>query len=258
MKKLFLLTIASICIFAHEPKFANVKSSLIFVSPQRSGTHLTNLVLQLFTRRPYYRYQDGKFQNIQHCDIKPNLKKRPYFHTHYAAKLKSIDQKTNQLLLLMRNPKELVVRYTKGRLLKNQVNCTKEILEDKLVDIESYRIPLDLLEAFDQWPKDKRLLITYEGLLINPQSTIKRILAFLGESQNNMNKLLPIFEKCKRVMIENYEKNFAIFGGSMSKGTSSSFHTRDISKNVLIQADQLLKQTHPDLWEKYLTRYTTK
>ncbi len=258
MKKLFLLIaiVASVC--AREPKFANVQDALIFISPPRSGTHVTNLALQLYTHRPYYRYENNMFQNVQHCDIRPNFKKRPYFHTHFAANLAHVDKASNQLLLLMRNPKELAIRYTKGELLKAKIQCTEQAIEENLLNIERYHIPIHLLKAFNEWHEDKRLLITYEDMLSTPQKTIERILAFLDEPSSEVKSLLPTFERHKKQLIKNYEKTFKAFGGSMSKGQTLDYHTQNISLQILIQADDMLKQTYPHLWEKYLSRYATK
>ena len=266
MKKIFCLMAVLACAHASSKNIQpqEIRNSIIYVSPGRGGTHLLRLVLQHYTKRPFYRilpkpHFPFALRSVQILDIVPNTNKRPFYHTHSGEKCRLIDPSTNLLVQIMRNPKELMVSRAKRSAAKKGLTLNHEELNIFItrfvLDKDHYKRPMDQLLAFDTWPKEKRFLITYENLLFNRQESIENLMAFLGEDPGLVKPGLAELDKLQKQSIELYNQTCKKTGGSLSGGSSAIFHSKDLSKETRLAVDELLKTHYPTLWDKYLFRY---
>jgi hypothetical protein len=117
------------------------------------------------------------------------------------------------------------------------------------------------LELFDKWDDDKRILFYYEDLINDLPTQLRRLANFLHESERKINLFdqmaldEEIMDKLKLLILNSYENEMRIIGGSMSKGKDPKFHSRKISKEKLELFDQYVIDDAYHLWKKYLQRY---
>ncbi len=258
----FILTFTHIYSQTIQP--SQIQNSLICMSPGRGGTHLLRLVLQQYTKRPFYRIltkpsRPFALKPVQILDIVPSKNKRPFYHTHCGEKCQLIDPTTNQLVLITRNPKELMVSRAKRAIAKKQLSlCQDEVkifITNFILDKANYKRPMAQLQAFDTWPESKRYQITYEDLLFDQQNSIEKLMTFLGEDPKIVEPGLKKLEQLQKQSIMLYNQTCKRTGGSLSSGIAAIFHSKDLSKETRLAVDALLQTNYPRLWKKYLSRY---
>ena len=241
-----------------------IQDSLIAVASCRGGSHLFRLVLQHFTKRPLYCINTRpdipfslKYKND--LDLILDQNKRPIYYTCIPAKVNKINPSTNQIVLLIRNPKELLISIAKRTITGRHPDMSKGAQIAFITDYmkKNYTSPIAKIKAFERWPEDRRLLIAYEDLISDRQNTIEKLMAFLGEDPAIVKPNLKKFEELQKQSIADYNEAHKRSGGSLSNGSHSVFHSNDLPKEALQAFDQLLQTKYPDLWEKYLSRYAT-
>lgn len=108
------------------------------------------------------------------------------------------------------------------------------------------------LSLYDQWNPDKRLLIYYEDLVENFESEMARVLAFFDEDEANLDEFMLHYEDHKASMLKRYDSSH----GVKSKNQDLLWHSRDVPIEKLQEMENYIRHTYPDLWDKYLTRYS--
>jgi hypothetical protein len=249
------------------PSSDRIHNSLIFLSPGRSGTHLVNVCLQHFTRRPLLRFPDdpsasAPFRHRQYISQPPRWFKKPYFHSHFASQLSNVERESNLLLAIIRNPKEHKIRRAKEEYYRQAGSTShpvpRDFIENFLLTVSHYYgEPMDHLFLFDQWPAERRLLLYYEDCLERPRETIQGLMKFIGDDNAFNDARFEQYQALCRESIEQYSQKFADIGGSMSKGETSDFHCRDFDPALLRKVDAMLEKKFPDCWNKYLSHYAT-
>lgn len=173
--------------------------------------------------------------------------KKTLYRTHWFDCLKKVDSSKNKLLLLYRNPKELLIRKSDD----DQTILQKNLMKGEHIDVFLY-----YLRFFDKWAGEK-LLVYYEDLLFSPEVTLRKVLDFLKEDDHSLKDYLENIDEYRQKILISYSRQHADKGGSFSKGKDSLFHSKQISKKFLKEIDVLLKNRSLKIWEKYLKRFAT-
>lgn len=203
--------------------------------------------IQALTQAPIYR-KEGLFNPF---NFVIDHSKTPLYKSHSGTTLLSKYKKGDKLLFILRNPKENIRRNTIG--IAPSFDDFQHVFFDHDPIFELY---LYNLYFFEHWKKESRLLIYYEDLVLNPVSEMEKVLKFFGEPITdllNQNFLKEIGQQT----LTFYHNRYALSGGSHSKGEDVAYHSKQIPPEILHSIDQFLEKTYPDLWKKYLKRYST-
>lgn len=153
--------------------------------------------------------------------------------------------KTDKLIVLVRNYRECMLRhfnYCKTLLMSNLHNKTKRNLHY-----------FQILNVYDQWDDERRLLVHYEDLMQNPKSEFKKVADFLNVPPKKYKAFISnIAAHAQRgYIIKKRQGNRAY---SRNKGLD--YHTKKVNHSEFFQnLDHEIKMHYPDLWAKYLMRY---
>lgn len=218
---------------------------VVLLSFPRSGRTWTLYSLHLLA--PSYDVQQNpEFRNKFKLPKKSETTKTiipSHLVVPLEEKVTDFPRENDKLILLVRNYKECFLREAKDNYHK-AVNCVKN--SSFFVDLFA------ILQCFDDFKEENKLLIYYEDLIEDPESTFSKILAFLDETQENLQPFLKNIEKHKQDCLTVYGKTY----GSYSKGEDLHYHTKLAPREAIEEIDLIVKTQHFDLWNKYLSHFT--
>lgn len=243
--------------------YHNTQDDVLHVfSYPRSGTNfLVSLLTELSQRKAgHYGRLHNSAWNPLNLPIDTNLP--PVFVVHYPDHISSlIDNESHLLIALVRNFKENGTRnlydlntnssQSIQELLKNTSSfpILKKFIMGKTIDKRNYLPYFEILNIYDSWPEDKRLLIYYENLITHPEKEAKRIAAFLSLNEEN---LVERVNHLQQKILENFSNRHK----SYTSGKDLLAYSKKLSKEEHYFLDNYVKSTYPVLWEKYLSRYS--
>lgn len=220
------------------------------LSYPRSGNTWMRYIIEFLSKRPTQGYGDSSDKPIgERLNIGVNIKAKPIAikaHILYDA----YEKKTGKLILIVRDYKEAITRHAQyGGIIKSADvkryfdNCTKGYQPDNV----DYMEPLLRYDKL-QIPK---VLVYYEDLL-NKDSCVSACKSLIN--------LLEIDDKYLSSFAENFEKHkkqsvSAHHAGSATKGNSLIKHQKDT--NLIKYMDNSIKNKFPEIFEKYLKRYSS-
>lgn len=223
--------------------FNNKKDRTYILSYPRSGNTWMRYCLEWLTKRPSF----SRF-NLKHhvnfplgwtsgfeIDInKPGLEK---VHTAIELQRTNANDKTESLIFIVRNPKEVLIRH---------------IGKVKLVDAmskaetpEYFQIYFDALKIFEEWRSPRKILIYYEDFIQMPTEVLSSLLDFLHEPADSLPAFLKQFE-------DHRKKCLQVYKDSKSNGTEVLFHSKSLTPEERRQIDEWVQRKEPTLWSKFL------
>jgi hypothetical protein len=160
---------------------------------------------------------------------------------HRDNKKISLNRDTDMLLFILRNPKE-------------SITCAEYATFTEFLDAGwkgycEHRVYFENLMFFDAWPADRRHLIYYEDLIAKPRETLAAILEFLQEPDTRLDQFMHDYQHHKETCL-------AIYPKPISRGNDPLFHSKKLSIAFRKKVDAWIAYAYPELWEKYLWRYT--
>jgi len=169
------------------------------------------------------------------------------FHLLWITDHKAHNNERNNLLLIIRNYKECVVRQNSGnetllfRIFQRQTNGCDGIFPppDYINPIKSYEL----------WRGDKDI-VYYEDLMDNPKKEIEKIVELFGLDENKIDDFMENYEYHRNNSIGGYS---AVRGQSVSDG-KAKFHFK-FGEDAERKWDTHLWRYHRDICETYLKRY---
>lgn len=204
----------------------------LLLSYPRSGNTWMRYCLEYNTQRPTFHRQnyDPRNQPLGWlAGFEVDCTKPPIEKTHV---LKVHDKNVDQLILLVRNPKEAIKRASKIH------DLTEHFIKKEALYFENIAI-------YDSWHPEKRLLIYYEDFITNPAETLQKVLAFLNEPPIRLAEFLDNYEFHQKKAMEIYRE-------SHTKAKDLLYHSRQVKPEVRKQADILMEQFYPLQWNIYL------
>ena len=218
----------------------------LVVTPPKSGTHWFMYSIAALTGID--TFADQRFSAYVDYD----LDKAPLRHTH-GMTLKQyppLGHENEKVILLIRDYKECLVRRWGYR---HSLVLSK--LDPKKNDGQTYGY-VETLQRFDKWDPEKRLLLHYEDLILNPRATLKKALDFLGESDEELDDFIRAIESHKENSLAFYASN-RTYGRPISKGKDLNYHKKRSPPWFFNELDRIFYQHYPDITEKYLKCYSS-
>lgn len=264
MKACFFCLFVSFAFAGAKPSsLKDIEHSLVVLSPGGSGTHVTLLNLHVLTRRPICLVKPrGRIAPYRFLGLPANADKSPLYQTHMPPHLQHISHETNQLILVLRNYKEWIVREFISHNQKAGNKIDLPLSADQAAEILNNLHKMGMyyryLDAFEKWPKSQRLLLHYEDLVDHPEQTLTQLRNFLKIDAVNAQAQVNELKALKVKSLDYYHKRFSGHGGSLSQGQkSNSFHTSNLPSSILKNTDTVMRALRPKLYDRYLLRYTT-
>lgn len=263
---IFLVACLSECLISAlelSLKDEDLNKQTFLVSYGGSGNTWTRYCLEFLTKRPTLHIPIEEFNNnpskIFEIDtttkdmINPinntiplgvDYSKLPIVKFHHFSRFfppSKFANKSTLFILLIRNPKECLLRGGTVKDLKNFGRSSAPFFAN--------------LQIYDNWNPKTRKLIYYEDLIEHPRKTLKSILDFLGEDDRYLNDFMLHFEQHKQNSLDFYTFTDHV---SRTKGKKSLFYSNKLTKQKKIAIDNAIKNANPQLWNKYLVRYEEK
>lgn len=227
----------------------------ILLSYPRCGNTWTRCIIELLSNQPTFP-NEIIFRNKIKLHFDENI---PYLiHKEHSLSDPFNERRTAviedaevyhkcKLLFILRDYKELLIRQ------KSSIN---DFLYNKNLEPHKFNY-LNNLYEFDKWPADKKLLIYYEDLILNPFDTFRKILNFLS---------INVDEKCWDDFEENYEyyqkMSFDNYSETQNQGIlprvknkDIHYHKKKLTKRKKEEMDNLIISKHSELYDKYLQKY---
>lgn len=220
-----------------------------FLTCPKSGTTMLACYVMGLVNKPCYSLFGNRLYNHLRLDL--DYSKTYLYHTHTASDLKRVNSKKNKLLFILRNYKECMGRNTKRPQYIHKFGTEDafiSIFQDKnFIYLKTY---IANLMTFHDWDPDNRLIVYYEDLIENPKKEMERVLIFFKEPiLNDIDSQVLEDIRCKSLTF--YQKKH----GSITKGKNLSHYSDALSDEAIVQIDESMKNSYPDLWKNYLSRY---
>jgi hypothetical protein len=206
------------------------------ISYPRSGNSFTRYLVEFITERPTKDDMATKIVSREQDAMIHDGEDYVAYKRHDFSKI----QPEDELIFVLRNYKECLIRHNKG---KREIN--KEFfLKQASNEDGTYA---GLLKRYDEH-KGKKLLIYYEDLITHPIV----ILGHLKDFFNADNKMYAEFAKSPQKHVENSLK---CYPKSQTKGKDLIHHSKELSRWTKIAIDNVFKKYQKELFNKYLIRY---
>lgn len=219
--------------------------STAILSYPRSGNTWVRYIIEFLSKKPTKGYDDKGDRALGlKNNIGVDMKAPPIAYKSHKEILNSADK----IIVIVRDYKEAITRHGKE---------SRQIAPDKMkahfireTQGKEYRGVdyITVLEAYDNHQADK-LLVYYEDLISHPRREIKRICTFMDISDTYMHAFFNDLERHKKMSLKSYA------AGSHTKGVNLHFHAANLNKNFVKFMTDHIKNKHPEIYKKYLTRY---
>jgi len=146
-----------------------------------------------------------------------------------------------------------MIRDYKEAILRHQL-FEEEATPEKVANIALNKEYAEGIEIYDSWP-NKKMHIYYEDLISEPSSTLCELANFVGCEETVYKKFMAEYEDHRNASIRLYS---SALGPSVTGGNKKDHHKFRLSYEDRVESDRLIREGIPALYEKYLTRYTTK
>ena len=264
MKTWMFCILTSIALASVRPSgLKEISNSLVVLSPGGSGTHLSLLNLHVLTKQPICLIKPrGRVAPYRFLGLNSDATKAPIYHTHMPPHLKILDHETNKLVLVLRNYKEWIVRefISHSQKAGDKIGLPLSAASGQKIlnNLHKMGMYYRFLEVFEKWPENQRLLLHYEDLVDRPEITLTQLRDFLNIDAVDLETQVDELKALQIQSLEYYHKRFSGHGGSLSQGKkSNSYHTDGFPRSILKNADTLMRALRPELYDRYLPRYTT-
>ncbi len=252
-----IVAILTICsIFCAQTNLIGKDRFDMLLSFEGSATNWTIAILQLIAKKPVRCANPKDKFETNRLNLNLDLTKPCLYRTHRTGFLREnlhCFGKDSHLLLLLRNPKEAIPKASKTEDLYYDI-ASKPVTPAKK-RLANY---IDNLEFFDSYNGPKHILY-YEDLISDPLNSIKQLLAFFGEDPNGASEFMKNYEQYKNRVVNSYvsqrTRKDGSIGGGVTAGNKLIYYSKKFSKSSLVKFDELLKNSHPTLYKKYLKRY---
>ena len=149
--------------------------------------------------------------------------------------VKNIKNKKGKLILIIRNPLEVILRHTKK-------------LDDK--DIDWY---MSLIKIYEEWDHKNKIILYYEDLINEPKTEIKKILKFMDLDLNKLDDFMGSYDEFFDLSV-NYYNNKGKGNKSKTKGKILVYHSLDLKKEDIANFKNYVVKNYPNLIT-YLNKY---
>ena len=249
MKYLFFLCLCCSMLMARPwPDMKNPETVLghdFVVSIPQTGTNWVLVSLQHLTYRPVRSLQGDPSVRVGNVNGEnrfglADFSKETLYRTHIPTDLWKIDKSQNNLILLVRDYRERVIRQKKAEF---KISYLKNLVKN--------------LQLYEAWDPDHRFMIYYEDMVERPAEVMEEVLRFLGESTENLDNYVAHLEEYRSATLASYHKQHHKLNEKQlgSRGRDIHYYAKRASQRELKAIDEQIKALNFALWEKYLSHY---
>lgn len=162
----------------------------------------------------------------------------------------SFNIETDALIVLVRNYKECMVRQRK---------LTFEAMREDCLGVQGTNVDyIAILQRYDEMPEDRRILIYYEDLMDNCDQELGCVMRFLGQWYGYFLSSISTF--CLNLE-EHKENSRQIYNAGVEHTPCQTkgepiFHSKKLSQDDRLKIDSYLRVNFPEIFNKYLERYS--
>jgi len=150
--------------------------------------------------------------------------------------------------VLVRDYKEAIARHYK--MIKSRVELRKIFLNETAGKSRNGVDYIKILEFYDELEDDKRLLIYYEDLIINPQKSIVDTIDFLNVDHTYVDDFFKNYKFHQAQGVMSYHDTSYTGGQARLKK-----HQSALPDALLNSVTNSIKARHGHIFSKYLKRY---
>jgi hypothetical protein len=224
----------------------------IIASYPRSGNTWIRYIIEWFSGQPTLgiNWRKGKPWPIHPTD-RPICERINGFKTngdspiaekkHFVFHLKKPEDFQKDVVLVIRNYKEAIIRHNPKTLNNN------ELFKKQIYPY------MEMIRAYDDFFLGRQHIVYYEDLISSPVKVIPDLLKFMRiYDDKEFGKFIDIFQTHKKQSINLYSSEI---NPSITKGNKSIHHSKKLSGSQSKEWDNFIKQKWPSLLDKYLKRY---
>jgi hypothetical protein len=240
-----------------------ISNRLFILTNPKSGSHLLLYSIMKITRRPlrgrvsiwHFKHDPPFFPPDNMMGYPLDFSKPTIYWGHEYHLLKQLNRGKNQLIFILRNYKEnissrLMIKYKKQRE-KEDFNLGNLLLDEVLHEKMIFKEYMLRLQLFDDWDPSCRHLVFFEELIHHPEIFIPQVMAFIGDESDYCH-FISHYEEFKSELMEKYREK----GNATGSGSETHFFSQKIPPEILQIVDDYVCHQYPDLWNKYLKRFT--
>jgi FkbM family methyltransferase len=243
----------------HHKRMETTRKTILLSYP-RSGNTWLRYCMEFLTKRltigyisPGVSIENGLGRLV---DLGVDWSKPPIAykrHGHTPNEKNSYDMNNDNLILLVRNYKECIVRHHMvgidgpDRMFYSQTQGYRDGSLDYIGCIQIY----------EEWGA-RKLLIYYEDLISDPEPELVKVLDLLGANRTHLSELMNNLDSHRKQSVSLYTGNKKTSGQqSCTQGDPNKllFHSKGLTDRQRTEWDQHLVRNYPDITGKYLMRY---
>ncbi len=250
--RLYVFIILWLCttsvLYSTENKTENL--TILLLSP-RSGSNLLTCTLNSITRKPIGVFPSRTINSygMNRLNLDSVCSTPFIYRTDSADTLKGVSSNLNNLILVSRNPKELLFR-------DHSISSLKDLQSKEIKSfINTY---LQRFKMYESWNPDNRYIVFYEDFINQEnEEIILDLLDFMGEEPTFFDDYVEHKEEYLYKILDSYrDQHKSKFGGKSSRnGPNTLYYTENKDPKLLQHIDQILQKKEPLIWEKYLKRF---
>lgn len=157
---------------------------------------------------------------LKHVKGKPLIQK-----VHWSNQ---INKKKGKLILIIRNPLEVILRHTKK-------------LDNK--DIDRY---MSLIKIYEEWDNKNKIILYYEDLINEPKTEIKKIIKFMELDLNKLETFMESYDYFFNLSVNHYN-NKGDGDTSKTKGKILVYHSLGLQKKKITNFKNYVVKKYPNL-----------
>ncbi|MEX0961850.1 MAG: sulfotransferase domain-containing protein [Simkaniaceae bacterium] len=233
-------------------RFARKKESKIFLlSNPKSGANLISSSLASILKRPVGRAPDKVSEKDSNRIKIDFISEKPfYYKTHRYQLVQRAPAKYEKLILLTRNPKELLFRWF-------DISCSEDLRKPEIKTFLNNFIGKFLV--FENWNSQNRFHVYYEDAITDLNDTLSKLIDFINPSTPvSWDDFLSNQETYLDQIRTNYVSQYGGICGKSSISRPKTIHyTEGKDRELLRSIDKFIKARNPTIWNKYLKRFET-
>ena len=197
----------------------------LLLSYPRCGNSFVRYCIETMTQCQSYDCNNllGTFHHKNPFMIKQDSHIKPFLYKEHFAKDCDRFDKNNNIILLLRNYKECLVRHQGSR----------KITQNPIHHLKQYT---DNILFYEKW-KGKKIILYYEDLILDFNNSIYKLTNFINIPQPIVINFIKNYDHHKQKSIESYKR---CGHDSVTKGKNLLFHSKNLSKQIKKQLDEYI------------------
>jgi hypothetical protein len=211
----------------------------VLVSYPRSGTNWMRFIIESLSGKP--------------TPGRPRLHKGKDYAIDRAHCAQKNGNKYKKMILVLRDYRECLIRHNR-ELWKEYNNVSKFLNETTIASMPCWYI--ENIKTYDQFDGIK-LLLYYEDLINEPESSILNLAELIGVESRLAEKFIKNIDVHRKSSVVLYDSSHT--SSTSGERVKSTYHAdQNLTEKQKSEFDEFYKTNYPDLFDKYLVRYSMK